>query len=98
MSDLCQKAATELALLLERGAVSPSELLQSCLERYDRYNPALNAIVTLCVEEARGAARHADNRQREGKRLSPIDGIPVTIKDNLYVRGVRATWGSRLFA
>jgi aspartyl-tRNA(Asn)/glutamyl-tRNA(Gln) amidotransferase subunit A len=96
--ELWRTSASELALLLERGALAPSELLQACLARHAQCNPALNAIVTLCGDEARAAAREADERQRAGRRRSAIDGIPVTVKDNLYVRAVRATWGSRLFA
>lgn len=92
-----QKSASELSALLQRGAISPSDLLEACLARYERQNPVLNAIVTLARDEARAAARIADSRQRDGKRLSALDGIPITIKDNLYVAGMRATWGSRLF-
>jgi len=96
--EMWRKTACEFSELLNDGTVSPSELLELCLARHARYNPVLNAIVTLSLDEARAAARVADSRQREGKRLSAIDGIPITIKDNLYARGMRATWGSRLFA
>ena len=93
-----QKTASELSNLLESGTVSPCELLDLYLERCRRHNPMLNAIVTQSLEQAQAAARDAEKRQIERKRLSRIDGLPISIKDNLYVRGMRATWGSRLFA
>lgn len=93
-----QRSAAELSLLLKQGALTPSELLEVSLSRISECNPTLNAIVTLCEDEARVAARESDERQRVKCRRSPIDGIPVTVKDNLHVRGLRATWGSRLFS
>lgn len=95
---LWRKSATELGRLLGLGEVTPSQVLESCLERHAQTHPQLNAVVTLCERDACAAAREADARQRTGHRRSALDGIPVSIKDNLYVRGVRATWGSRLFA
>ncbi len=93
-----KKTASELSLQLEHGALSPCDLLEACVARHEHHHAVLNAIVTLSLDNAREAALDARRRQREGKRLSPLDGIPVTVKDNLHVRAVRATWGSRLFA
>ena len=54
--------------------------------------------MTLAASAARRAALESDDRFRRGAPLSPLDGIPITIKDNLEVAGLRCTWGSRLFA
>jgi aspartyl-tRNA(Asn)/glutamyl-tRNA(Gln) amidotransferase subunit A len=96
--NLWQRSACELAALLASREVTPSELLRACVARNAQCNPGIGAVVTLCEQEASAAALEADERQRTGRRLSAIDGIPVTVKDSLYVRGVRVTWGSRLFA
>jgi aspartyl-tRNA(Asn)/glutamyl-tRNA(Gln) amidotransferase subunit A len=61
-------------------------------------NPALNAIVTTDLDAAQAAAEASERRRRAGAALGPLDGVPFTVKDNLHVGGLRATWGSRLFA
>ncbi len=89
--------ATALSDLLERKAISATELLEAALARLERLNPACNAIVTLDGEGARAAARAAQARQMAGARRGPFDGIPLSVKDNLHVGGMRATWSSKLF-
>lgn len=78
--------------------LSPVELLRDCLAGIQAANPRINALVTLEIEGAMEAARRSEARQRAGARLGPLDGMPLSIKDNLFVRGLRATWGSRLYA
>ena len=90
--------ATELGAMMDRKALSAVELLEVFLARCDVLNPGINAIVTFDREGAREQARASEQRMQAGKRLSVLDGIPVTIKDNLFVKGLPASWGSRLFA
>ena len=61
-------------------------------------NPRLNALVTLDAEGAARAAEESGARWRTGRPLGPLDGVPVTIKDNLHVRGLPTRWGSRALA
>lgn len=89
--------AVELAAAFARGETAPTLALESVLERVEAMNPALNAVVTLDVAGAREAASAADGRWRAGAALGRLDGVPLTIKDNLHVAGLRATWGSVLF-
>ena len=89
--------ALALAGAFACGEASPVEALKECLERVDAVNPALNAMVTLDREGAQKAAMESARRWRDGQPLSPLDGVPITIKDNLLVRGLRATWGSALY-
>ncbi len=96
--DLWKQPVTELSALMARKALSPVELLQMYSERQERLNPALNAIVAFDHDGALAAAKAAEARMLAGARLGPLDGVPVTVKDNLFVRGMPATWGSRLFA
>jgi len=90
--------AAELAAAYATGAVTPEDALQSVLGRIEVVNPELNAVVTIDLAGARAAAMAAGARWRAGQSLGPLDGIPLTVKDNLFVGGVRATWGSALFA
>ncbi|MGQ0524614.1 MAG: amidase, partial [Betaproteobacteria bacterium] len=53
--------------------------------------------MTLDTEGAHAAARASEQRMMRGERLSELDGVPVTIKDNIQVKGLRATWGSELY-
>lgn len=90
-------SAGELVAAYRNKSATPSFTLEAIITRIAALNPRLNAIVTLDAEGAARAAEVSSARWRSGRPLGPLDGVPVTIKDNLYVRGMRATWGSRLF-
>ena len=92
-----QSTVIELSALMARKALSPVELLEIYLARIERINPVLNAIVALDIDGARAAAQASEQRMMSGTRLGVLDGIPATIKDNLFAKGLPATWGSRLF-
>jgi aspartyl-tRNA(Asn)/glutamyl-tRNA(Gln) amidotransferase subunit A len=96
-NDLCELTALQLSTRFRSGASSPVEALDAALERHARINPYVNAIVTLDPVGARQAAEQSAARWRARAPLSPLDGVPITIKDNLIVAGMRATWGSRLY-
>jgi aspartyl-tRNA(Asn)/glutamyl-tRNA(Gln) amidotransferase subunit A len=93
-TEFWREDATGLAALLDAGMTTPIELLQMYLERCDRLGPALNPFTLLDRAGAAAAAQAAADRRKAGRRLSPLDGIPVVIKDNLYVAGLPAEWGS----
>ncbi len=67
------------------------------LERLEAVNPALNAVIALDRAGALAAARASTERWRAGTPLSPLDGVPVSVKDNILQQGLPATWGSRLY-
>ena len=95
-ADLYRRPAEQLAAGLAQGAFSARALLDHYLERIERLNPQVNAVVTLDPGAAR-AAENSDARRRAGRALGPLDGVPVTVKDNLLTQGCRATWGSPLY-
>jgi len=96
--DLCFTSATELQRLYRRGAASPLEVMQAVLARVDTVNSSLNAIVTLARESALAEARKATAAlKRRGSKVGPLHGVPVTIKDLTLTKGIRTTWGSRVF-
>lgn len=95
--DLTFTPAAKLGALYRARAVSPLEVMRAVLDRIDRVNPRVNAIVTLARESALREARRATARLRRGAVLPPLFGIPVGIKDVTPTRGLRTTYGSKLF-
>ncbi|HUE88346.1 MAG TPA: amidase [Vicinamibacterales bacterium] len=91
-------SASELVALYRTGGADPVAVLDACFERIDAVNPQLNAIVTMDRPGSRVAAEAARARWARRQPASPLDGVPFTVKDNLHVAGMRATWGSLLFA
>jgi Asp-tRNA(Asn)/Glu-tRNA(Gln) amidotransferase A subunit family amidase len=71
---------------------------QTVLERTERLEPALNAYITLTAEAALEDARRAEQEIMTGGNRGPLHGVPLAIKDNFWVKGVRCTNGSRVFA
>jgi amidase len=94
--DLCFRPATELAAMLRAREVSARELLDAHLDRIDRLNPGVNAVVTLDAEGARAAADAADAALAAGEDVGPLHGLPVAHKDTHATGGMRTTWGSPL--
>ncbi|MCD6571149.1 MAG: amidase [Deltaproteobacteria bacterium] len=90
-------SATELASAIKAKKLSPVEAVDAILKRIERINPKINAFVTLLADEARDAAKKAEQEIYEGKYLGPLHGIPVSIKDNTFTQGVRTTFGSKLY-
>ncbi len=90
----CLLPAVEQAALVRSGALSALELVSAHLERIERIDPAVNAVVTVVAEQARTAARAADCRRAAGEPLPPLHGLPIAHKDLVDTAGVRTTYGS----
>jgi amidase len=86
--------ATEMLRALRTCQVSAVELLDLHLRRIERYNPQLNAVVTPNYDDARQVAAQADAARAQGdSELKPLLGLPITIKDCIYVQGLPTTGG-----
>ena len=102
-TDLTSVSASELARLIRRRAVSSVEVVQAYLDRIAQVNPDLNAVVQNRGEAALADARAADAALRDGlrfRRLGPLHGVPITIKDLFEVAGEissAGTYGRRNF-
>ncbi|HLU60343.1 MAG TPA: amidase [Pseudonocardia sp.] len=94
MTDVCLLTAREMAAALRRREVSARELVQAHLERIERVNPHVNAIVTLVPERALADAAAADERLAAGEPIGPLHGLPVAHKDTHLTAGIRTTFGS----
>lgn len=98
MQDMCLRSARELAGLIRTREVTAVEVMQAHLDRIERVNPAVNAIVTLDAEGALTRAAAADRDLAEGKRVGPLHGLPIAHKDTHFTAGMLTTFGCRLFA
>jgi aspartyl-tRNA(Asn)/glutamyl-tRNA(Gln) amidotransferase subunit A len=96
--DLCFLSIAEAAKLLRRKQLSPVELVDAALGRIERLNPALNAFITVVASHARREARAAEREIARGRWKGPLHGIPISLKDNIWTRGVRTTAGSKILA
>src|SRR5262245_27346128 len=89
-------SATEIARKVGARELSPVEVIQAALERVERLNPTLNAIVTL-NPAALDNARALEQRLARGESPGLLAGVPVGIKDVTEVAGLRTTYGSPLY-
>jgi len=96
--ELTRMAVERMAALIEKGKVSPVELVEAYLARTEKLNPKLNAYMTVMAETARAEARAAEAEIRKKKYRGPLHGIPIALKDNIYTKGVRTTAGSKVLA
>ena len=95
--DLCSLTAAELAGRIRARELSAAEVAEAHLDRIEKVNPKVNAIVTLTPEKAMEAARAADGALARGLTVGPLHGLPVAHKDLALTRGVRTTFGSPIF-
>ena len=96
--ELCWLSIAEASELIASGELSPVELIDAHLQRIDQTDGALNSFITVMAEQASAEARAAEDAVRLGRRLGPLHGIPVGLKDLYYTRGVRTGIGSKILA
>jgi amidase len=87
------RSAKELAADLRKKKIGCLELLDLYLERVEKHNPALNAVIAMDVEGARKRARAADRALSRKQVWGPLHGVPMTIKESFDVVGMPTTWG-----
>jgi aspartyl-tRNA(Asn)/glutamyl-tRNA(Gln) amidotransferase subunit A len=92
----------EVARLYRKRKLSPVDVTKLMLERIEQLNPKLNAYITVTGELALAQAKKAETelfaaRGRKGHRdRGPLHGIPISLKDNIYTKGIRTTAGSKI--
>lgn len=96
-TDLCLLPATEQRDLLHQRAISARELLQAYLNRIEKVNPIVNAIVTMDADGAMSRAQRADDALARGESTGPLHGLVVAHKDLLPTKGMRTTYGSPIY-
>jgi aspartyl-tRNA(Asn)/glutamyl-tRNA(Gln) amidotransferase subunit A len=96
MKEAWKLSAAELAAAYAHGDTDPVAVFDAVSARIEALNPALNAVIARDTQ-ARNVAVDSTRRYARGKPLGALDGVPITIKDNILVAGVPCTWGSRLY-
>jgi len=97
-SELSFLSIEQAARLLGRREISPVDLVEASLGRIDRSNPSLRAFLTVLGEDARRQAKTAEREIHRGRSRGPLHGIPISLKDNFWTRGIRTTAGSKILA
>jgi aspartyl-tRNA(Asn)/glutamyl-tRNA(Gln) amidotransferase subunit A len=95
MAAIHQRSAAELAAAYASGELSPVHVARALLERIDAWEPRINAMYRVQREAALAQATASEARWRAGRALSPLDGVPLTIKENIATRGDPAPIGTR---
>jgi aspartyl-tRNA(Asn)/glutamyl-tRNA(Gln) amidotransferase subunit A len=95
MPAIHERSAAELARAYSRGELAPTEVTRELLARIAAWESRINAMYRVDREGAAAQARASEARWRAGTPLSPLDGVPVTIKENICTRGDPAPIGTR---
>ncbi|UCC93731.1 MAG: hypothetical protein JSW25_03445, partial [Thermoplasmata archaeon] len=85
--------AAEIAQRIRSGEVTSAQVTQAFIARIKEVDPSLNAVVVPLFDEAMAQAAEADRAVSEGRELSPLHGVPMTIKEQYNVRGTPTTLG-----
>ena len=93
MTEIHYQSATELMARLDAREVGARELLEHFLDRVERHNQAINAIIWRDADRARAEADASDRRRAAGEATGPLDGLPVTVKESFDLTGSPTTWG-----
>jgi amidase len=88
------RTASELAAMVRRGEVAPSELLEHAITRCERHNPTVNAVIVTRIDEARAHAAVLDAEAVGGSFRGPLHGVPMTIKEAYDWADTPSTWGN----
>lgn len=94
MTALHDFSAVELAAAYRKKEISPIDAAQAALARIDAWEPRINAMFVIDRDGALAQARAAESRWRRGEPLSRLDGVPITLKDNVASQGVATPVGT----
>ncbi|HXE17886.1 MAG TPA: amidase [Stellaceae bacterium] len=86
------RSARDMAAQIERGEASAVELVDQAIDRIERLDGPINAVVVRDFDRARDAAREADRKRARGDK-APLLGVPMTVKESYNVAGLPTTWG-----
>src|SRR6266576_442333 len=96
-NEICRMDAVTLAEKIRTKQLSPTEVTEVVLVRMEKLNPVLGAFCTPSPDVARAQAKAVETDIMAGKRVGPLAGVPVGIKDLVYTKGIRTTSGSIIY-
>ena len=97
-ADLRFSEISEAASLLHEGSISPVDLLNLELQIIEDLEPKLNSFMTIMSESALRDAIFQAEQIRRQRFVGPLQGVPISVKDNIYIKNVRCTVGSKIFS
>jgi len=95
--NICFLPAYEMKEKIQSQELSSLEITETIIERIEKINPIVNAYCTLTFELAREMAKNADDLVKKNEKLGSLNGIPTSIKDLMQTKGIRTTYGSKLY-
>lgn len=98
MNELIKLSATDLKRRLDRNEISPLEVMQAYADRIEAVNPIVNALPTLCLEQALEQAAELTRKNPKLEDRGVLWGLPLAVKDYNDLAGVKTTYGSPIFA
>jgi amidase len=97
MGKFIYKSAIELADMISSGEATSTEIVTEHLKQIEKHNPALNAVVILLEKEALKEAEKCDVEARLGQFRGPLHGVPMTIKEQYWLKGTKTTVNFKMF-
>ena len=91
------ESAVQLAARIRNKEISSRELTELYIERIEKYDDQINAVVVRTFSEARAAADAADAALARGESFGSLHGVPISIKESYVIKGTSATWGIEAF-
>ena len=95
--EICFMSALDMFDKIKNQEITSQEITEVLIERIEKINPIINAYCTPTFDMAREMAKRADDRVKKNEKIPPLNGIPTSIKDLMPVKGVRTTYGSKIF-
>ncbi|MFX1379184.1 MAG: amidase [Promethearchaeota archaeon] len=95
--EICYMSAFDLEDKIKTQEISSQEITEIVIERIEKINPIINAYCTPTFDWARETAKKADDAVKNGDKLGILHGIPISVKDEMPIKGIRTTFGSKLY-
>jgi len=95
--DICYSSAYELREKIKSQEITSQEITERIIERIEKVNQKVNAYCTTTFDLAREMAKKADNIVKNGEEIGLLNGIPTSVKDLMQTKGIRTTYGSKLY-
>ena len=92
--DVNNSSAIDIGKAIASKEITSREAVEKCIERINKINPSINAVVQECFERALSEADSLDIEIAQGKVRGPLHGVPMTLKDSLDTEGVITTWAT----
>ncbi|MHA2009581.1 MAG: amidase [Promethearchaeota archaeon] len=95
--EICYMSACDMLEKIKTQELTSEEITENIIERIQNINPIINAFCTPTFNLARENAQRSDMKIKIGEKIGKIEGIPTSIKDETLTKGIRTTFGSKLY-